>query len=318
LSKTRIFFTSDVHGSDVVFTKFLNSAKFYKANVLILGGDITGKMIVPILETSDGKHKARYLGSQRILENKDELSRFEKLLHSVGYYVYETDEKQMQEFEADPGKIDKLFLELMLERVEKWVNMADEKLQGTGVKCFILPGNDDRYEIDDVLKHSKIAVNPEGTVQQIDDNHEMISSGHTNITPWKCPRDISEEELEKVIEAMASKLQNPSNAIFCLHCPPYNTLLDSAPILTEDLKLQMEPGGGFKMGPAGSVSVRKAIEKYQPLLGLHGHIHESRSATKIGRTLCLNPGSEYGEGVLRGAVIEIDEKKVRDYAFTQG
>ncbi len=318
MSRTRIFFTTDTHGSDTVFVKFLNAAKYYKANVIILGGDITGKMIVPIVELPGGTYQAYYLGSERSMNTKDELKKFEKLLHSSGYYVFQTNESQMQEFKADPKKIDELFLKLMLERVQKWVEMADQRLQGAGVKCFIQPGNDDRYEIDEVLKRSQTVINPEGTIQEIDENHEMISTGHSNMTPWRCPRDVSEEELEKRIEGMASQLKNPGSSIFCFHVPPYNTLLDTAPVLDENLKPQMEPGGGFKMGPAGSTSVKKAIEKYQPLLGLHGHIHESRASAKIGNTLCLNPGSEYGEGVLRGAVIELDKTKVKDYAFTSG
>ena len=317
LARTRIFFTSDIHGSDVVFIKFLNAGKFYKANAIIAGGDITGKMIVPIVELPEGGYRAYYLGSEKIIGSKDELSQFEKMLYSSGYYGHRTDMAHMEEFRADPKKIDELFSRLMIERVEKWVKIADEKLRGTSIKCFVQPGNDDRYEIDDILAHSKTIINPEGSLQEID-GHEMISTGHANMTPWRCPRDISEEELGAKIEAMASQLKSPSTAIFCFHVPPYNTLLDPAAVLDENLKPQLEPGGGFKMAPAGSLAVRKAIEKYQPLLGLHGHIHESRSADKIGRTLCVNPGSEYGEGVMRGAVIELEENKVKDYAFTQG
>jgi len=318
MTRTRIFFTSDIHGSHTIFVKFLNAAKFYKADVIIAGGDITGKMIVPILELPGGKYKAHYLNSETIINTKEELAKFKKLLHSAGYYMHQTDQIEMEEFRKDPKKIDDLFLRLMLERVKNWVDIADEKLRGTQVKCFVMPGNDDRHEIDEVLKRSQCMINPEGTVQQIDSNHEMISTGHANMTPWRCPRDISEEELEAKIEGMATMLKKPTNAVFCFHVPPYNTLLDIAPVLDGNLKPQMEPGGSFKMGPAGSTSVRRAIERHQPVLGLHGHIHESRAAAKLGGTLCLNPGSEYGEGILRGAVVELDEKKVKDYAFTQG
>ncbi len=317
LTRTRIFFTSDIHGSDVVFTKFLNAGKFYRANVIIVGGDITGKMIVPLIELPEGGYKAYYLGSEKMINNKDELLQFEKMLYSSGYYGFRTDMVQMEEFKADPKKIDELFSRLMIERVEKWVKMADERLRGSNIKCFVQPGNDDRYEIDEILAHSRNMINPEGSLQEIN-GHEMISTGHANITPWRCPRDITEEELEAKIKAMASQLKSPSTAIFCFHVPPYNTLLDPAPVLDENLKPQLEPGGGYKMAPAGSVAVRKAIELYQPLLGLHGHIHEARSADKIGRTVCVNPGSEYSEGVMRGAVIELEENKVKDYAFTQG
>ena len=72
------------------------------------------------------------------------------------------------------------------------------------------------------------------------------------------------------------------------------------------------------MGPGGSSAVRSAIEKHQPLLGLHGHIHESKGFVKIGRTFCVNPGSEYGEGILRGVIIDLEDGKVKNFLLTQG
>ena len=65
------------------------------------------------------------------------------------------------------------------------------------------------------------------------------------------------------------------------------------------------------MKAVGSVAVRDSINKHQPLLSVHGHIHESRGIRKMGRTLALNPGSVYGDGVLQGAVIELDAKKAK-------
>jgi Icc-related predicted phosphoesterase len=317
MANTRIFFTTDLHGSQSVFTKFLNAAKFYKADVIIVGGDITGKMIVPVLNMPGGKYKAQYLGSEMILNTDEELAKFKKLVHSSGFYIHETTEEQMREFNENPKKVDELFLNVTMARIEEWVKIADEKLRGSKVQCFIMPGNDDRFEIDEPLKHSERIINPEGTIQMIG-GHEMISTGHANVTPWHCPRDMEEKDLEARIDTMASKLAKPSNAIFCFHVPPYDSGLDTAPVLDTELRPKLDPSGGLKMGPVGSTAVRKSIEKYQPLMGLHGHIHESRAATKIGRTLCLNPGSEYGEGILRGVVIVMDEEKVKDYAFTQG
>ena len=316
MARTRIFFTTDLHGSQTVFMKFLNSAKAYKADTIIVGGDITGKMIVPILKTPEGKYKALYLGAETIINTDEELAKFRKLVHSAGFYLHMTNEEEMREFQ-NPEKVNELFVKLMVARIEDWVKIADERLRDSKAQCFMMPGNDDRYEIDEALKRSQRIINPEGTVQQIG-NHEMIATGHANITPWHCPRDVEEAKLESMIEGMASKLTNPRKAIFCFHVPPYNSLLDVAPILDKELRPQMDVAGGFKTGPVGSVAVRKMIEKYQPLLGLHGHIHESRAATNIGKTLCVNPGSEYGEGILRGVVIELDEEKVKDYAFTQG
>jgi len=161
-------------------------------------------------------------------------------------------------------------------------------------------------------------INPEEKVVPVDDKHEMISTGYTNITPWNCPRDVSEEELAKKIENMTSKVTNMKNCIFNFHCPPYDSSIDSAPKLDKDLKPAVSPGGEMLMIPVGSTAVRAAIEKYQPLLGLHGHIHESRGTAKIGRTLCLNPGSEYGEGILRGALITLEDDKVKSHQLTSG
>jgi uncharacterized protein len=198
------------------------------------------------------------------------------------------------------------------------VAIAEERLKGTNIKCFVQPGNDDPFEIDNAFKGSEFVTNVDNTLVMIDDLHEMISVGAANQTPWNCPRDLPEEELGKRIEAVANQLKNPANAIFNLHVPPFDTNLDSAPELDANLTPKLSLSGGFKMTSVGSKAVRAAIEKYQPLLGLHGHIHESRSAQKIGRTMCINPGSEYGEGVLRGVIINLTKQKIDNYMFTMG
>ena len=46
--KLRMVFTSDVHASDRVYKKFMKAAEFYNAQILVLGGDVTGKAIIPI------------------------------------------------------------------------------------------------------------------------------------------------------------------------------------------------------------------------------------------------------------------------------
>ena len=318
MAKTRIFFTSDVHGSDVCFMKFLNSAKFYQANVLILGGDITGKMIVPIVDQGNGTYAAEFLGSQQILKTPEERAALEKNIRNSGYYPYPSTPADVEKLQADKKLVDELFSKVMADGIRRWVGIMDERLNGTDVKCYISPGNDDRFDIDEVLKSTKANIYPEDQVISIDDHHEMITSGYANFTPWHSPRELSEEELAKKFEAMCSKVQNMENAIFNLHCPPHNTPIDLAPELDATLKPVVRGGGGVSMIHVGSLAVRGVIEKYKPLLGLHGHIHESRGFVKIGKTLCINPGSEYGEGILRGAVINLDEKGVKSYILTQG
>jgi Icc-related predicted phosphoesterase len=316
--KTRMFYTTDLHGSEQCFLKFINSGKFYNASVLVCGGDITGKMIVPLIQTSAGGYEAEFLGKTQTAKGEDSVKELEKSIMYAGYYPLRTTKDEMTRLNANPAQVDKLFSDLMLERVARWVRMAEEKLKGTGVKCIITPGNDDRMDIDEALNASQFVINPEGKVVSIDDKCEMISTGYTNMTPWNCPRDVTEEELGKRIEDMTSKVANMQNCIFNFHCPPYDSNIDSAPKLDKDMKPIVSPGGEMLMIPVGSTAVRTAIEKNQPLLGLHGHIHESRGSAKIGRTLCLNPGSEYGEGILRGALITLDDGKVKSHQFTSG
>jgi Icc-related predicted phosphoesterase len=182
----------------------------------------------------------------------------------------------------------------------------------------VQPGNDDPYAIDEAFRQSDVIMNVDRKIVDIDEDHQMISVGAANQTPWQCPRDKTEEELATYIDELAAKVKNIEQAVFNLHVPPYGTNLDQAPELDETLTPKLSLGGGFKIGSVGSLSVRSAIERYQPLVSLHGHIHESRSAQKINRTMCINPGSEYGEGVLRGVVLEFSANKLEDYVFTQG
>jgi len=318
MALTRIFFTSDVHGSEVCFMKFLNAAKFYQAQILILGGDVTGKMIVPIVQQSDGTYSAEFLGNNQTLKTKEEREALEKNIRNSGFYPYLTDPAEMEKLTADKKEQDALFSRVMAAGVKRWVGIAEERLRGSNIKCYISPGNDDRFDIDAVLKGSSTILYPEDQVVSIDENHEMITTAWTNPTPWNSPRETTEEDLAKRIEQMTSKVQRMETCIFNLHCPPHDTPLDSAPELDETLKPKVKGGGGISMVHVGSKSVKAAIEKCQPLLGIHGHIHESRGFVKIGRTLCINPGSEYGEGILRGALINLDEKKVKSYLLTQG
>jgi Icc-related predicted phosphoesterase len=313
----RIFFASDVHGSEITFRKFLNAPKLYKANVAILGGDLTGKWMVPIFE-ENGIFRAKFLGQEYIAKGSGELEKIKKDIRFQGGYPYLTTLEEFEELRKDPEKADKKFSKLMVETMECWVKIADERLKNSGIKVFILPGNDDRHAIDVVLEKAEHVINPEGRVCYIDDIHEMISTGYTNITPWNAPRDISEEELNNKIELLCAEVQDMKNCIFCFHCPPYGTQLDRATQIDKDFRPVAGASGTIATKHVGSVSVRNAIEKYQPLLSLHGHIHESRGVCKINRTLCINPGSEYLEGILRGALIELDEKGVKSYTLTSG
>lgn len=314
---TKIFFATDLHGSEKCFLKFVNAAKFYKANTLIMGGDITGKIVIPIVKGPNGKFHATFLGDKRTANNDKELQDLERAIRFAGYYPYLTDPDGMKELQADESKVQSIFKELMLDTVKKWIQVAEERLKETGIKVYVTGGNDDVAEIESIIGGSNYVIDPEDKVVQINGKYEMISTGWSNPTPWKTARECSEEQLWTKIDMMTSQVKDMNNCIFNLHVPPINSGIDTCPKLDANLK-PVIAGGEIVMTGGGSTSVRKAIETYQPLLSLHGHIHESKGFLKIGRTLCLNPGSEYSEGILRGALVDLDDGTVKNFLLTQG
>jgi Icc-related predicted phosphoesterase len=313
---SRIYFITDVHGSSKCFRKFLNAAKFYKADVLILGGDITGKVMTPIVE-SDGKFACSYQGAELAMTNVSEVEEFRKKAADSGTYTQVVSPSEFGELAADPAKVKALFNKLMVERVREWLSLAEERLGKTSVRCYISPGNDDIYEIDVALNSSSYVVNPEERVVDIDSGHEMITSGTTNHTPWNSPREVDEDVLEKKFSAMADQVKDMKSAIFNIHVPPIDTPIDKAPRIDANFRVVVK-AGNVEMISAGSTACRAAIMKYQPMLGLHGHIHESRGIVKLGRTMCANPGSEYTEGILRGFLADLDGDKIKSYLLTSG
>jgi uncharacterized protein len=317
VGRTRVYFITDVHGSNRCFKKFLNAAKFYGADVLILGGDITGKVLIPIVEQNGGDFRTTYLGKETNFKNRKEVVEFEGKVADSGVYAHILNRSEFEELEADPGKVSALFKDLMVERLREWIALAEERLGRSSVKCLISPGNDDVMEVDQVLNSSSYVVNPEGRVVEIDGEHEMITLGYTNHTPWNSPREVDEDVLAEKIKAMADKVGKIESAIFNIHVPPIDTPIDQAPRVDQTLRIVVR-AGSVEMISAGSSACRAAVEKYQPMLGLHGHIHESRGIVKIGRTLCANPGSEYGEGILRGFVADLEGTKMKSYLLTSG
>ena len=309
----RVFFATDLHGSETCWRKFLSAAKFYGADVLICGGDMTGKAIVPIV--SENGHYSYALGGQQQAITADKVGEVEATIRRKGYYPLQMSVERLHELDADAEKRAACFQEVMLDGVERWMNMASEKLRGSGVRCFVCPGNDDEMEVDDVVRRSDFVELGEGRMVDIE-GFTMISTGWSNPTPWNTHREDSEEKLAERIEAMASQVPDPSRAIFNLHCPPFKSGLDEAPAIDADMRLIH---GGRALRPVGSTAVRAAIERHQPLLSLHGHIHESKGAVNIGKTLSINPGSAYEEGMLMGAIVQLDAKKgIKSYQLVNG
>ncbi len=312
----RVFFTTDVHGSDRCFRKFLNAAKVYKADCLILGGDITGKVLIPIVERPDGKYDASLFGEQKVITS-ERVPEARKTLQDAGQYSFVTTRAQLAELQADRSKEESTFNQAMVSVLEGWVKLAQERLSGSGVKCYLSPGNDDKFYIDRALVNEGPVLNPENRMVELEGGFEMITLGYANPTPWKSPREVSEEKLGEMIELLASQVKRQETAVYNLHVPPIDTELDKAPAVSHDFNYVKE-GLGIKFVHVGSSAVRKAIERHAPLLGLHGHIHESKGFIRLGRTLCLNPGSEYGDGILRGVLANLQDRKVHDFMLTSG
>jgi len=308
----RIFFVTDIHGSNTCYRKYLNALKVYNVDVGILMGDLTGKVLVPLVEKAGGGWETSLMGHHTVAATETELSDLKKTVEMMGYYWAHQTPEEFQAYKADPQKVDALFKKKMMERLSEWIALADERLAGTSYKVYMAPGNDDHLEVDQVIADSAAIINCNTKNVMVGD-HEMISFSWANPTPWNTPREKPEEELEPMIEELVATVRDVGSAIFNLHVPPYGYALDLAPELSKDLVQAAD-----NKVHVGSHAVARVITKYQPLLGLHGHIHESRGAQKVRRTLIVNPGSEYSEGILKGVVIVLEKGKVQDYIFTSG
>jgi uncharacterized protein len=311
----KIFFATDIHGSEVCWRKFLNSAAFYKADLVILGGDVTGKAMVPI--TAHGGHwQLTWRGETYEIESKQQLDEMMTRIRNSGFYPAIVSPDELSHLGANQDAVGERFEHEMISSLDRWLDMADGKLRGGQIPCILNGGNDDIFEIDNVIESSPCVSFAEGKVMDLG-GFSLVSMGWTNPTPWNTYREAAEDKLAEKIEAVAGLVPDMGRAIFNFHAPPYGTGLDEAPALDDNLRPMH---GGAVMKPVGSTAVRDAILKYQPMLSVHGHIHESRAIKRLGRTLAINPGSVYGDGVLQGAVIDLDAKKgkVSRYLLVNG
>jgi uncharacterized protein len=311
-----LYYASDIHGSDVCWRKFLNAARFYGADVLVMGGDVSGKAVVPVVSTPGG-HLVRQLSGERLLDRAG-LDQMETRIRDMGFYPYHTTDEELDEVWDDPAAVHAVFIDLMRESLARWMDWAEQKLSGTGVDAYVMTGNDDPPELREMLAESSLVVDPEDKLIDLGEGISMISCGWSNQTPWDSPREMTEADLERHIEKLAAEVTDASRSVFNLHVPPIRTAIDRAPVLDDSLKPVVK-GGAVLMESVGSEAVRAVIERHQPMLSLHGHIHESRGAIKIGRTLCINPGSEYADGVLQGALVELNARKgIKSYQLPSG
>jgi len=307
-SIVRLFYAGDVHGSRVCWKKFVNAAAHYPADALIMGGDLTGKALVPIARASDGSYRARVIGEERVARTAQELDQMQQAISTNGMYPLIVDEEEAILLERDSERRAEVFEQALLDELRLWVELADERLGDSGTRAYVIPGNDDPWSIDEVLASGESVVACDERIEIVGP-HEMISLGYSNRTPWQTPRELGEEEIYVRLRRLADQLEKPERAIFNIHVPPWESSLDTAFEVDEELRYVTKGGRPHEV-PTGSRAVRQVIEETQPVLSLHGHIHESKGVTKIGRTVAINPGSDYGSGHLDGCLVHLGPERV--------
>jgi len=311
MSRTKFLFSSDFHGSETVWRKFLNASRYFDLDALVLSGDMTGKLMIPIVKRDDGRCEAQLQGEKFVL-TEEEISDFAKKCRMITYLPYVTTPEEVEAIAEDAEYRESLFEQLEQETIKTWLSLIPARVPPS-CRVILSPGNDDKLAVDDVIraetKRNPQVIFGEQEVIPLDEEHEVLCCGWSNPTPFNSPRECSEDELEAKLEAVVAQVKTLETAVFCIHVPPFDSVIDQAPLVDEDLNIVVR-GGHTHMVPVGSRAVRMIIEKYQPLLGLHGHIHESPGFIRIGRTQCLNPGSEYAEGILKGFLVEIDGDRI--------
>lgn len=314
----RIFFSVDVHGNTVVWRKWLSALQYYKVDTLMLCGDLTGKMLVPLIKQTDGSYVVRFFQQKFTVKTDKEYADMMQRIENSGNYPFTATPEEIEVLKKSKEKVDSLMKNAITERVKKWLDLVVQKIDTKRTQLIMMPGNDDIHEVDEIIKSYEDSgvICPLDKIVQIG-GVDTLSFEYVNPSPWDTPRELAEEEIGKRIDQTASKLSDPRKAMFNLHCPPYGTKLDLAPKLDKSLKPVTE-GGAVVFEHVGSKSVREALKKYQPMIGLHGHIHESGAFDKVGETPVVNPGSEYGEGMLRGIIIDMEDGKISKYWRVEG
>ncbi len=315
----RCYMCSDLHAANRTYRKLLNAIKMnvYETHVVLIAGDLTGKAIVPIIAQGNGRYAATFLDQDYLVETETERQNLANSISDIGYYPHETDQDEVDALRADKTKMDELFRQKMIQRVGEWVALAEERIGKSGVQFYMMPGNDDDQGVDVMIAQSSYVVNPVGKTIYLNEYHEMISFEYANPTPWHTPREWSEEEYYEHVKKSASTLKNVRNAVFMIHVPPYDSGLDTAPELDKTLRPKVTMGDVLRV-PVGSTGVRRAIQELQPLVSVHGHVHESGGQSKIGRTSCFNAGSEANQGILRGYVFDLGKDKLERAFRVQG
>lgn len=316
-----IFYVADIHGSDLCFRKWLNAGRFYGADVLMVGGDLTGKILLPIYPAKGGNGSwvASWHGRQVHLETRAEVDGLIRTARDEGTYGFITTVDEVAAIQASPDLERQTFTRLKLEGLAEWVRLADERLADRAVRALVMAGNDDPPEIDRVLADARHLVDVGGSVHEIVPGIHMASVGESTPTPWHTPRELPDDALGERVRSTVDALPDGGITIWNLHMPPHETGIDEAPELDANLRVQYDASGEPRMHAVGSRSIRRLIQEREPTIALHGHIHEGRGRYRLGRTVGVNPGSQYQDGALMGVLVRISPTAgVRDIAFTAG
>jgi Icc-related predicted phosphoesterase len=317
----RLYVCSDIHASERSWRKFLNAmrANVYRVDAAVIAGDLTGKALIAVVRGDEGGEvwNATVLGQRRVARNEAELVALERSIADLGYYALRVTEAERAAMEADPALVRRHFTDLITHRVREWMALAAERLEGSGVPVYLMPGNDDNFEIDPILAESTYCQNVNERVVELTPWHQLVSMGWSSPTPWSTPRELPEEEFLDRLSGLLHGVRDPRRTIIMTHVPPYDSGLDTAPLLSPDLR-PTATAGDLIRGPVGSTGVRAAIEKFKPVLGVHGHIHESGGERRIGSTVCVNAGSEASMGILRGYLVDLSDRGVERTLRVEG
>ncbi len=277
-SPLRIFYASDFHGSETTFRKFINAGKFYGADVLICGGDLMGKTVVPVVSGASGSRYAYLHGQRQEFTSQAEVDNFKTALGKSGSYSFDCEPDEYESLSTDKEAIEQLFNKLAIERLRSWIDVAQERLAGTATRCFLGGGNDDTDEFLEQLTDlpGDNLIYSESGIHPLDERHVVATVGYSSPTPWNTPREKTEEEIGAAIAEIAAQLPDPSSAVFNFHVPPIDSTLDRCIKLDASVWPPapiIERGQPLFFG-AGSQAGRTALENKPPVGGLHGDIHE--------------------------------------------
>ena len=208
-----------MHGSDVCWRKFLNAAGFYGVDTLIMGGDLCGKGLTPVVRENGG-WKLPLAGEERYVSTRGGARGAGRARAAVGP-LSPPDEPRRNSTASRPTRraLDEMFETALVEGVRRWMEMADERLENSESIAYVMPGNDDPWAIDAALADRSRVVACDDKIVRVGE-HEMLSLGWANETPWHTDRELDEPALYERIkqvgraarESRQLDLQHPRSA----------------------------------------------------------------------------------------------------------